>query len=102
MLTFLFGILLAPFALDKSSEADMMTTKEAASVDLVPQFAEKLTLRELMNLPPSQKNMIRKISILPARLGRAGFGRFLVVYNTPVYRTMSLVRRHRRRHHVTS
>ncbi len=72
-----------------------MITNDA--INLVPQFGERLSFRQLVNLPPEQRSAIRRISVIPPRLGRGGFGGVWVEYNTPVYRTMSLVPRRRSR-----
>ena len=57
----------------------------AAEIVLDPVYTELLTPEEFAEAYQTRQDEIRRVRILPARLGEPGFGRILVRWKTPIY-----------------
>lgn len=57
-----------------------------AQLDLSKMYEESLSPEEYLNLSDKERRNIASTKIVPARLGKAGFGRIQVTYKMPTYR----------------
>lgn len=56
------------------------------TLKLFPITEEELSFQKFLSLTEEEKNAIESIQILPPRLGRAGFGKIIVQYKSPIYK----------------
>ena len=57
-----------------------------APIDLIKINEENLSPEAYLNLSVREKMNIASMKIVPARLGKADFGRIQVTYKTPTYK----------------
>ena len=57
----------------------------AVEIELDPVYVELLTPEQFAEAYQTRQNDIRRVRVLPARLGEPGFGRILVKWKTPTY-----------------
>ncbi len=50
-------------------------------------YQDEITPKEFMNLSEKDKKNIKKIEIVPPKLGRADFGKIRINLKTPIYKT---------------
>lgn len=59
-----------------------MSTKE---LELDPIYSETMSPERFLEIFEKRENDVDSVRVLPARLGRRGFGRIIVRWKTPVY-----------------
>ena len=70
----------------------LLLSMSAAEIELDPVYAELLTPEEFIEVYQTRQNEIRRVRLIPARLGEPGFGKILVRWKTPIYSARTLKR----------
>lgn len=56
------------------------------TLDLFPVTEEVISFKKFLALTDEERAAIETIKIVPPRLGRAGFGKVIVQYKSPIYK----------------